>query len=74
MPVLAIRALTCTAVARPFGVLAELSAVGQRYVVGSSEVVALADASLRVAAEDLAVLLGSGLERPDNVPEHHRGA
>ena len=36
----------------------ELSGVGRRYIVGSNEVVALADVSLRVAAEDLVVVLG----------------
>jgi putative ABC transport system ATP-binding protein len=38
--------------------LVELSSVGRRYTVGSNEVVALADVSLRVAAEDLVVVLG----------------
>lgn len=39
-------------------VLVELSGVGRRYRVGSNEVVALADVSLSVAAEDLVVVLG----------------
>ena len=38
--------------------LVQLSGVGRRYTVGSDEVVALADVSLRVAAEDLVVVLG----------------
>jgi putative ABC transport system ATP-binding protein len=38
--------------------LVELSGVGRRYRIGSNEVVALADVSLRVAAEDLVVVLG----------------
>jgi len=42
----------------PSGALVELSGVGRRYSVGSNEVVALADVSLRVAAEDLVVVLG----------------
>lgn len=39
-------------------VLVELSEVGRRYRVGDSDVVALADVSLQVAAEDLVVVLG----------------
>jgi putative ABC transport system ATP-binding protein len=38
--------------------LVELTAVGRRYTVGAGEVVALADVSLRVEAEDLVVVLG----------------
>jgi putative ABC transport system ATP-binding protein len=38
--------------------LIELDGVGRRYQVGDSEVVALADVSLRVAAEDFVVVLG----------------
>jgi hypothetical protein len=38
------------------GTLVELSGVWRRYRVGGSEVVALADVSLRVAAEDLVVV------------------
>lgn len=38
--------------------LVELSGVGRRYTIGGNEVVALADVSLRVAAEDLVVVLG----------------
>ena len=38
--------------------LVELSGVGRRYRVGLNEVVALVDVSLRVAAEDLVVVLG----------------
>jgi putative ABC transport system ATP-binding protein len=38
--------------------LVELAGVGRRYAVGSGEVVALADVSLRVAAEDFVVVLG----------------
>lgn len=40
------------------GTLVDLSGVGRRYRVGSNEVVALADVSLRVAAEELVVVLG----------------
>lgn len=40
------------------GALVELSGVGRRYGSGSNEVVALADVSLRVAAEELVVVLG----------------
>ncbi len=46
------------AVVGPSDALVELSGVGRRYTVGSNEVVALADVSLRVAAEDLVVVLG----------------
>jgi putative ABC transport system ATP-binding protein len=42
----------------PGEALVELSGVGRRYRVDSNEVVALADVSLRVAAEDLVVVLG----------------
>ena len=42
----------------PSQVLVELAGVGRRYRVGGDEVVALADVSLRVAAEDLVVVLG----------------
>ena len=42
----------------PSGALVELFGVGRRYRVGANEVVALADVSLRVAAEDLVVVLG----------------
>ncbi len=38
--------------------LIELSAVGRRYAVGTNVVVALADVSIRVAAEDFVVVLG----------------
>ena len=38
--------------------LIELDGVGRRYQVGGSEVTALADVSLRVAAEDFVVVLG----------------
>jgi putative ABC transport system ATP-binding protein len=38
--------------------LVELVGVGRRYVVGSGEVVALADVSITVAAEDFVVVLG----------------
>jgi putative ABC transport system ATP-binding protein len=38
--------------------LVELTGVGRRYRVGSNDVVALADVSLSVAAEDLVVVLG----------------
>ena len=38
--------------------LVELSGVSRRYMVGSGEVVALADVSIAVAAEDLVVVLG----------------
>ena len=38
--------------------LIELEGVGRRYQVGQSEVVALADVSLRIAAEDFVVVLG----------------
>jgi putative ABC transport system ATP-binding protein len=38
--------------------LVELSGVGRRYQVGTNDVVALADVSLRVAAENLVVVLG----------------
>ena len=38
--------------------LVQLSGVGRRYTVGANEVVALVDVSLRVAAEDLVVVLG----------------
>ena len=47
-----------SAVAGPSDALVELSGVGRRYTVGSNEVVALVDVSLRVAAEDLVVVLG----------------
>ena len=40
------------------GALIELDGVWRRYSVGDSEVVALADVSLRVAAEDFVVVLG----------------
>jgi putative ABC transport system ATP-binding protein len=40
------------------GVLVELVGVGRRYAVGSGEVVALADVSISVAAEDFVVVLG----------------
>ena len=39
-------------------VLVDLAGVGRRYRVGDNDVVALADVSLRVAAEDLVVVLG----------------
>ena len=39
-------------------VLIELSAVSRRYAVGTNVVVALADVSIRVAAEDFVVVLG----------------
>jgi putative ABC transport system ATP-binding protein len=42
----------------PSKALVELSGVGRRYRVGANEVVALADVSLRVEAEDLVVVLG----------------
>ena len=38
--------------------LVELTGVGRRYTVGAGEVVALADVSLRVGAEDFVVVLG----------------
>jgi putative ABC transport system ATP-binding protein len=38
--------------------LVELSGVGRRYAVGSGEVVALAEVSIQVAAEDFVVVLG----------------
>ena len=38
--------------------LIELSAVSRRYAVGTNVVVALADVSIRVAAEDFVVVLG----------------
>ncbi len=50
--------VSAPAVVDPSGALVELSGVGRRYTVGSNEVVALADVSLRVAAEDLVVVLG----------------
>ncbi len=46
------------AVEPPTEALVELSGVGRRYIVGTNEVVALQDVSLRVAAEDLVVVLG----------------
>jgi putative ABC transport system ATP-binding protein len=42
----------------PSGALVALSGVGRRYAVGSGEVVALADVSINVAAEDFVVVLG----------------
>jgi len=38
--------------------LVELTGVGRRYAVGAGEVVALADVSIKVAAEDFVVVLG----------------
>ena len=38
--------------------LVELSGVGRRYCVGTNEVVALADVSLRISAEEFVVVLG----------------
>jgi putative ABC transport system ATP-binding protein len=49
---------TAPPVQAPSEVLVELAGVGRRYRVGGNEVVALADVSLRVAAEDLVVVLG----------------
>jgi putative ABC transport system ATP-binding protein len=50
------------AVAPPLGeavhALVDLSGVGRRYSVGTNEVAALADVSLRVAAEEFVVVLG----------------
>jgi putative ABC transport system ATP-binding protein len=40
------------------GALVELSDVGRHYSVGSGGVVALADVSIRIAAEDFVVVLG----------------
>ena len=42
----------------PPGALVELSGVGRRYLVGTNEVVALADVSLRVSAQEFVVVLG----------------
>ena len=39
-------------------VLVELAGVGRRYSVGTNEVVALADVSLRISAEEFVVVLG----------------
>ncbi len=47
-----------SAVVSPAGALVELTGVGRRYTVGANPVVALSDVSLRVAAEDLVVVLG----------------
>jgi putative ABC transport system ATP-binding protein len=49
---------TGAAVETSSATLVELSGVGRRYRVGQNEVVALADVSLRVAPEDLVVVLG----------------
>jgi putative ABC transport system ATP-binding protein len=43
---------------RTTGALVELVGVGRRYAVGSGEVVALADVSINVAAEEFVVVLG----------------
>jgi putative ABC transport system ATP-binding protein len=43
---------------RATGALVELVGVGRRYAVGSGEVVALADVSIQVAAEEFVVVLG----------------
>jgi putative ABC transport system ATP-binding protein len=44
--------------AAPGATLIELDGVGRRYEIGGGEVVALADVSLRIAAEDFVVVLG----------------
>ena len=51
------RAVVCPSAAEA-RTLVDLSGVGRRYCVGSNEVVALADVSLRVSAEEFVVVLG----------------
>jgi putative ABC transport system ATP-binding protein len=47
-----------TGAVRPPETLVELAGVGRRYSVGANEVVALADVSLRITAEEFVVVLG----------------